>query len=156
MTTSNRESTRIRDLERKRVMDVATRKRRARKAIESLENDNFHEDPHADLVINKKLPKFQDTLNEPKKPKKRYRTNDYYKSKYRKNFQQLVEEDRMLYPDGPNYTTAAIEAPTTPARKFCAVCGFFSTYTCVQCGTEYCSVKCLGTHLDTRCLKWIV
>ena len=27
---------------------------------------------------------------------------------------------------------------------------FPSNYTCVTCGTRYCCVKCLGTHLDTR------
>ena len=59
MSLSIRESNRIRDIERKRILDTAARERRARKAIESLENDNFHEDPHADLVMSKKLPKFQ-------------------------------------------------------------------------------------------------
>ena len=33
-----------------RVMDQASRQRRARKKLESLEQDNFHDDPHADLV----------------------------------------------------------------------------------------------------------
>lgn len=36
--------------EPRRVLDEATRQRRARKALESLESDNFHDDPHADLV----------------------------------------------------------------------------------------------------------
>ena len=36
--------------EQRRVLDDATRMRRARKALESLESDNFHDDPHADLV----------------------------------------------------------------------------------------------------------
>ena len=31
-------------------MDQASRQRRARKKLESLEQDNFHDDPHADLV----------------------------------------------------------------------------------------------------------
>ena len=34
-------------------MDQASRQRRARKKLESLEQDNFHDDPHADLVIKK-------------------------------------------------------------------------------------------------------
>jgi zinc finger HIT domain-containing protein 1 len=38
----------------RRVLDDATRQRRARKALESLEQDNFHDDPHADLVMSKK------------------------------------------------------------------------------------------------------
>ncbi len=36
--------------DQRRVLDDATRMRRARKALESLESDNFHDDPHADLV----------------------------------------------------------------------------------------------------------
>ena len=39
--------------EQRRVIDEATRMRRKRKAIESLEFDNFHDDPHSDLVRNK-------------------------------------------------------------------------------------------------------
>ena len=35
-------------------MDQASRQRRARKKLESLEQDNFHDDPHADLVRIKK------------------------------------------------------------------------------------------------------
>ena len=33
--------------EQRRVMDEASRQRRARKNLESLEQDNFHDDPHA-------------------------------------------------------------------------------------------------------------
>lgn len=40
----NRDSGRI-----KRVLDDATRNRRLRKALEALEVDNYHDDPHADL-----------------------------------------------------------------------------------------------------------
>ena len=47
--------------EQRRVMDEASRQRRARKKLESLEQDNFHDDPHADLVMSKKaLSLFQD------------------------------------------------------------------------------------------------
>ena len=38
----------------KRVLDEATRMRRARKALEALESDNFHDDPHAGLTMSKK------------------------------------------------------------------------------------------------------
>jgi len=98
-------------------MDEATRRRRARKALESLEQDNFHDDPHADLVMSKKaLNLFQDSSaaasstsssananaagsnsnanNQPKPSNKRKsRTTEYYKQRFRKNFAQLLEED---------------------------------------------------------------
>lgn len=48
-TATSRESGRIKDANQKRVLDEATRRRRARKALEALEQDNYHDDPHADL-----------------------------------------------------------------------------------------------------------
>lgn len=44
-----RQSGRIKDSNQKRILDEASRNRRARKALEALEQDNFHDDPHADL-----------------------------------------------------------------------------------------------------------
>lgn len=149
----SRESGRVKDAEKKRVLDEATRQRRARKAVEALEHDNFHDDPHADLVMSKKIPKFADTNEKPTR-KKKAKSADYYKMRFRKSFMQLLEEDCNFRPDPPNY--ASVQAPPSkfPVRQLCAVCGFPSPYTCVPCGARYCSLRCLGTHLDTRCLKW--
>lgn len=46
---TGRESGRLKDANQKRVLDEAARRRRMRKALEALELDNFHDDPHADL-----------------------------------------------------------------------------------------------------------
>lgn len=152
---ATRESNRVKDADKKRVLDEAARQRRARKALEALEQDNFHEDPHADLVMSKKLPKFNDSLESGRTRKTKRKGADYYRAKYRKNFPQLIEEDKQLRPEPPNYCSAVAPPSKFPSRHFCAVCGVFSSYTCTACGTRYCSVKCLGTHQDTRCLKWI-
>ena len=48
------QSARIKEQQARRVLDSAARQRRARKALESLEQDNNHDDPHADLVMSKK------------------------------------------------------------------------------------------------------
>lgn len=45
----NRESSRIKDANKRRVLDDAARNRRLKKALEALEVDNYHDDPHADL-----------------------------------------------------------------------------------------------------------
>ena len=74
----------------RRVMDEATRMRRARKALESLEQDNFHDDPHANLVMSKKaLNLFQDESStaaadggEDKKARRKTRTSEYYKLRW--------------------------------------------------------------------------
>ncbi|CAG7837278.1 unnamed protein product, partial [Allacma fusca] len=142
--------------ESKRVLDSAARFRRQKKALEALEQDNFQDEPHADLVMSKKAPKFHESLDAsqsgPSK-KKRSRTVEYYKQKYRKTMAQLIEDEQVLKPNGPNYLTA--EAPSNlPQRHFCTVCGFPAPYTCVNCGAKYCQIRCYSTHQDTRCLKW--
>jgi len=76
-----------------------------------------------------------------------------FKSKYRKNLSQLIQEDFISKPQGPNYSMAEASESTYPRRNFCSVCGYFSDYTCVQCGSRFCSIKCQATHKDTRCLK---
>lgn len=151
---ATRESGRVKEADKKRVLDDAARKRRARKALEALEQDNFHDDPHADLVMSKKVPKFQDSLEHTKAKKNKRKGAEYFKAKYRKTFMQLLEEDKVLRPDPPSYSSVQVQASKFPERHFCAVCGFPSNYTCTSCGTRYCCVRCLGTHQDTRCLKW--
>jgi len=193
----------------RKVMDEATRRRRARKALESLEQDNFHDDPHADLVMSKKaLNLFQEgaTGGSPVKgpqasaqsmgmgggsskgsSKRKSRTTEYYKQRFRKNFAQLLEEEatqsgiglgqQPAQPDDKkdeqsknkkkkkdkkkggraeaSYFSAQAPPSTRPPRSFCAVCGFNDRlYTCVVCGMKYCSLPCLETHRDTRCLKY--
>jgi zinc finger HIT domain-containing protein 1 len=179
-----RESGRIKDANQKRVLDDAARRRRQKKALEALEQDNFHDDPHADLgilyehtfliisiqnkfvynrynnffvsVMSKKAPKFQETLDSRGVRKKKTRSAEYYKQRFRKTFGQLIEEDLNMNPNAPNYASAQALPSRFPERHFCAVCGFPSNYTCIPCGARYCCVKCLGTHLDTRCMKWTV
>jgi len=53
---------RIKDVQQRRILDESARKRRQRKALEALEDDNFQEDPHADLKMNKRAPKFEESV----------------------------------------------------------------------------------------------
>jgi zinc finger HIT domain-containing protein 1 len=90
-------SVRIKEIASRRVVDDAARQRRARKALESLEQDNNCEDPHADLVMSKKaLSLFQDDDDahaQRKNSKRKARTTEYYKQRFRKNLSQLLEEE---------------------------------------------------------------
>lgn len=106
--------------------------------------------------MSKKAPKFQETLDSRGVRKKKTRSAEYYKQRFRKTFPQLVEEDLNMNPNPPNYVCAQAPPSRLPERHFCAVCGFPSNYTCIPCGARYCCTKCLGTHLDTRCMKWTV
>lgn len=56
---------RQKELSSRRVVDYASRQRRLRKAIEALDQDNYQDDPHADLKINKKAPKFDESIDQP-------------------------------------------------------------------------------------------
>lgn len=75
-----------------------------------------------------------------------------------KSFLELLNEGNLesLPPHVPTYLRAAVGPPSSIARRhFCTVCGFSSTYTCVQCGMRFCSIKCRTIHNDTRCLKFV-
>jgi len=156
-------SSRQKEAAARRVLDDASRQRRARKALEALEADNNCEDPHADLVMSKKaLSLFQDEGGESmqeRRPKRKARTMEYYKQRFRKNLAQLLEEESNSV-EGEDegevvgYLAAQVPDSKIPPRKLCAVCGFPSAYTCSTCGTRYCCLRCLETHRDTRCLKW--
>lgn len=70
----------------------------------------------------------------------------------------MIMDDECLYifiqqlnnREPPNYFTCVAPPSQFSARHFCAVCGFTSTYTCVQCGARYCSVRCQDMHKETR------
>lgn len=149
-----------------KVLDDVARERRQKRMLESLEMDNYQEEPHADLVMSKKAPKFAETIMEtspattPKEKgtpratrNKKNRPAEYFK-KYRTTFAQLLEEDKLIRGNEFNYARAEAGPSKYPPRKFCNVCGLPSAYTCGQCGIRYCTVKCFKTHQETRCLKW--
>lgn len=203
-----RQSTRLISLHPQTGIDEAARRRRIQRHLETLEKDNFQDDPHANIVWNKSAPKFDDELifsrsDETKKRKKK--SNDppskisapehatkkgkklvasLTKTRFRKTFTQLLIESEKKWEEDkastssttpstsqqiqgstsiassipPFLTYTQITAPPSllPPRKFCAVCGLKSCYTCVKCGAHFCSIPCRDTHVDTRCLKWTV
>nr|CAG4645212.1 EOG090X0GXS [Leptodora kindtii] len=149
---SQRESTRQKDANSRRVLDDASRRRRARKALEALEQDNFHDDPHANLVLSKKVPKFEESLDGKQNRRRKSKNFEYFKQRYRKSFAQLLEEEQGNRSDPPNYSSAQAPPSKFPERHFCAVCGFTCNYTCLSCGARYCSLYCLEHACPTCCL----
>jgi len=156
-------SARVKEQQARRVLDSAARQRRARKALESLEQDNSHDDPHADLVMSKKARSlFQEDSPEKQRPKRKVRTAEYYKQRFRKNLDQLLDEETSYLEDTEEdsqqeqvgYLAAQVPPSSKACKSLCAVCGFPSNYSCTVCGTRYCAIRCLETHQDTRCLKW--
>ncbi|KAJ8923244.1 hypothetical protein NQ315_001800 [Exocentrus adspersus] len=137
-----RGSNRLKEGDKRRVVDETSRKRRQRKVMELLESDNYHDDPHADLVMSKKIPRFDDSLEQ--------------RSTRTKKRNQLVDEDRAEAEANKrvSYMDIQCEESPMPPRHFCAVCGFLGHYSCLSCGTRFCCIRCMDTHADTRCLKW--
>ncbi|XP_067043365.1 zinc finger HIT domain-containing protein 1-like isoform X1 [Acropora muricata] len=155
-----RESGRIKDISSRKVLDHATRKRRQKRQLDALEKDNFQEDPHAHLNVvpaKMKVPAFNDTM-EDKRKRRKSKTGELFKQRFRRTFANLLEEAEQETEAGqPSYSSANVPPSKFPERHFCSVFSTFpSNYTCVSCGARYCCVKCLGTHQDTRCLKWTV
>ena len=70
-------SGRIKDGQQKRILDDASRRRRQRKALEALEADNFQDDPHADLKMSKKAPKFEESFETGSTESKRLNRKHY-------------------------------------------------------------------------------
>ncbi|CAG2236967.1 VPS71 [Mytilus edulis] len=92
---------RVKDLQQKRVLDDAARRRRQRKALEALESDNFQDDPHADLKMSKKAPKFEESMEAVQQQgsgtkRQRKSRSDHFKFRYKKSFAALLEEDFFL------------------------------------------------------------
>uniref|UniRef100_A0A1I7X406 HIT-type domain-containing protein n=1 Tax=Heterorhabditis bacteriophora TaxID=37862 RepID=A0A1I7X406_HETBA len=174
-----RHSARIEGNESTRVLDSAARNRRLKRQLDALEQDNAHDDPHANLVWHKAIPKFDENdviggggqkgsgrkrltegaSDESARKKRRFRA-EHSKQRFRKNFVMLLEEENQANKDDPRmfmaYSKATAPPSKVPPRHFCVACGFPSKYTCIRCGARYCCIRCRDIHNDTRCMKWIV
>ncbi|KAH9285047.1 Zinc finger HIT domain-containing protein 1 [Echinococcus granulosus] len=130
----------LREVQR-RILDNDARKRRLRKTLEILEQDNHVEDSLNDTKTTKR-PKFEDDT--PGHAKRRRRTT-IGRAKFKKTFELLLDEEYQATKGGQvgaSYFTAAVPDSRLPPRKFCSVCGFLGAYVCVVCGSRYCSIKC--------------
>lgn len=113
-----RKSRRLQIADHKKGLDEATVKRRTQKAIENLEKDNYIEDPQPELMVQHNCGSNEDSVGNKRGRRKRGNTlqrlklAEYFKTRFTKTFSQLVEEDRLKNPDGPNYVTAQAPKPT--------------------------------------------
>ncbi|KJE95084.1 hypothetical protein CAOG_005576 [Capsaspora owczarzaki ATCC 30864] len=132
----------------RRVMDEQTRQRRQRRQLETLESDNFQDQPHllqdeapTAAALAAKAALAGDDANATQNKRRR---KGLHKFRPRKAFAVLLEESGILQQqdgDVPTYVSAAAPPSQLPDRKICAVCGFHACYSCVPCGA--------------RCLKWM-
>ena len=135
-TELGRQSNRLIAQQPLRTFDEAAKRRRIQKQLETLEKDNFHEDPHANISWHKAAPKFDDEMvfagrEEGKRRKKKpdltgkvggaeHATKKgkklvaaLAKTRFRKSFVQLLEEaerkreEELRAATGPSTSAAA-------------------------------------------------
>ncbi|KHJ98651.1 HIT zinc finger [Oesophagostomum dentatum] len=140
--------------------------------LASLEQDNAHEDPHANIVWRKDLPNFEDEMiGGPKKKGSRKRPSSAtpgsnpakrrrkFRARRFRNFISALDEANQKYRKNKRlfraFFKATAPAPKVKGRKFCAPCGDVGIYSCIRCGTPYCSIACRDIHMDTRCQRWV-
>eukprot|EP01097_Dermamoeba_algensis_P004900 TRINITY_DN3141_c0_g1_i2.p1 TRINITY_DN3141_c0_g1~~TRINITY_DN3141_c0_g1_i2.p1 ORF type:complete len:182 (-),score=23.80 TRINITY_DN3141_c0_g1_i2:65-610(-) len=142
-------------------LDTLENENYTQSVLETLDNDDgeyFENDEDEEQ-------EFSFTSNKKRKKSKRLESVTVKKNplKWNKNLNQLIEEERDRIEKGvprnlgsPPYSTVAVGPSSIPARKFCSVCGYFGSYTCVICSARFCSISCQAAHKETRCLKFIV
>ncbi|BAF12098.1 Os03g0367800, partial [Oryza sativa Japonica Group] len=93
-----------------------------------------------------------------KNMKRKTRQGKALEKKAARSFMDVLQEANLesLPPHVPTYSRAAVGPPSTSSRRhYCSVCGSTANYTCVRCGTRFCSCRCQVIHNDTRCLKFV-
>ncbi|KAI8583152.1 hypothetical protein K450DRAFT_277640 [Umbelopsis ramanniana AG] len=138
----------------KNVYDIEAQQKHLRRHLESLERDNHQPLDDVEGLVSVALAHIEDD-NSGRKRQKISRANPF---STRQNLGALIIEARLdlLPPDIPTYLTCNATPSQYPPRQFCSVCSFQSSYRCSKCGMKYCSVKCLRTHEETRCMKWTI
>lgn len=179
-----RASTRISNLEGNRTLDDSARRNRRNRQLDGLEQDNSHDDPHANIIWNKAAPKFGDEMigGPPAKKAKKGKDDksasavhpdkarrrklarpEFNKQRFKKTFNAHVVEHSKVIQSSTDADYRRINAyflctappSNKPPRKFCAACGKTSNYSCIRCGARYCGIRCRDIHNDTRCMKWL-
>ncbi|CEI85611.1 hypothetical protein BCV72DRAFT_121670 [Rhizopus microsporus var. microsporus] len=133
----------------KLIHDPEVHSRHLRRQLESLEKDNHQSLNDVEGLINIALAAQEEEGLGTRKSRNRRGTNMYAS---KTNLNALLEESPVT---AHCYQTCLVSPSIYPARKFCSVCGYPSDYKCLRCGMKYCSTKCLSTHSETRCLKWM-
>ncbi|KAI8062580.1 zinc finger HIT domain-containing protein 1 [Gongronella butleri] len=149
--TDRSKSTRVR-------VDPEAHQRHLKRQLDSLERDNHQSlnDVEGLISIALAAQEQKDDAPAPRKARSKLNRSSVYSAKT--NLNVLLEDAHLegLPLDVPTYHSCQADASQYPPRHFCSVCGYTSAYKCLRCGMKYCSVRCLETHRDTRCLKWTV
>jgi len=153
-------------------MDLKTRQLLRQSRLSQLECDNSIDDQDQDIVISdgdddEQVAAVAGTsgrraTKQLKKTTKRQKfgVNTEKKINERKTVEQIVLEKKeelseALKITGANYVTAQSLTSRYPVRPLCSVCGTRAPHSCAQCGARFCCVKCMNTHRETRCMRFV-
>lgn len=162
---------------RVQILDEGTRRRRQRRAIEALEQDNFHADPHANLVLSKKIPRFDQTLDgsageggdscqgggkrsHDRAKRSKLRSFEYHKQRFRKDLATLLEEEMCQHQqqqqskeDGKEEQDSPVKPPPSYMSARAGPSRFPARHICAVCGFpgQYTCVPCGARYCSTRC-----
>eukprot|EP01031_Cornospumella_fuschlensis_P031897 gene31897-38565_t len=148
------------------VVDEATRKANQDYRLLSLELDNYNEREMLGMggadEDNYQESDDEDGGRKKKKAKATPKSKDI-RSKW--SVRPVKPLERLLLDNGISqesvspfevnyYTIAAQPSQVTSKHPFCSVCGYLGNYTCIRCGSRFCSVRCNNSHNETRCMKF--
>ena len=149
-----------------RYVDEETRREHRERRLQSLECDNYMESELTGQVDGKDGDEYDEEERDvgPKAKKKRLATVSKSSNKWASRAVKPLE--RLLLDNGivPSmagsvgmevnyYSAMALPSVYPPRQCFCSVCGYLSNYSCVRCGSKYCSIKCNEHHKETKCFK---
>ena len=129
--------------------------------VATIEDEDLDDPDDEEFVLENSDEELGDHGGKKRKKKGRSKRNTRVsltgKGRGPKTLQDWIDQDGLEeFPDyEPTYLTAVVSpSKIRPMRYFCSVCGQKAGYTCVRCGTRFCSVKCSVVHNETRCLKF--
>ncbi|KAI8096907.1 zinc finger, HIT-type containing 1 [Halteromyces radiatus] len=142
-------------------VDTEAHQRHLRRQLDSLERDNHQSLNDVEGLISVALAAQEQNDEAPRKSRHKTGTSKSGRASVfstKANLSVLLEDAHLedYSPDIPTYLTCNAAPSKYPPRHFCSVCGFSSSYKCLRCGMKYCSLACLNTHKETRCMKWTV
>ncbi|ODV97488.1 hypothetical protein PACTADRAFT_47399 [Pachysolen tannophilus NRRL Y-2460] len=141
--------------------------RKSNKRLLELDRENYNEHQLAKIEVPKEgfdyFGNSSKNLNVMNKSGRRFKLGSTPNTKRilssKKNLNNYLDEDtsnilkiwaNLETRDNTNQINAV------PELKTCSICGNNSSYTCVRCGTRFCSIKCGDTHNETRCSNYAV
>mmetsp|Transcript_23392 Transcript_23392/g.24038 ORF Transcript_23392/g.24038 Transcript_23392/m.24038 type:complete len:155 (+) Transcript_23392:40-504(+) len=138
-----------------RKVDQETRKEVKDKRLQMLEADNYNIESTTNEVDEADFSEEEDTSTRKKKSRTKLNGTNRPQRKIR-DLDRIIDSQLISPYSESNFVGILAQPSLYPPRHFCSVCGNCSNYSCVRCGSRFCSIKCNNHHKETRCLKFSI